>query len=62
MSDNVRRDPSAPRLGISQLVSTREYYDEPVLFVCVPCRYSEKAHIQIRCPMCLELMEIGRTA
>lgn len=51
MSDNVRRDPSAPRLGVSQLVSVREFHDEPVLWVCTEAKYSELSHVQLRCPI-----------
>jgi len=57
-ANNVVRDPSAPRLGISQLMRVRTYFDTLQTFVCSPCRYSEKSHIQVRCPnpACQRLM------
>lgn len=61
-SDNVDRDPSAPSLAVSQLVRVREYYDEPVLWVCSVDRYSELSRMRIRCPICNELMARGEKA
>ena len=59
-ANNVVRDPTAPRLGVSQLVSVRQFYETQQVFVCSPCRYSEFSHIQLRCPNCNRLMSIAR--
>lgn len=50
MSRNVSSDPSAPRLGVSQLLSIRQWFPEPVLWVCIHCKWSEFSHMQVRCP------------
>jgi hypothetical protein len=53
---DVERDDLAPDSSYAQLVATRTYYPELQTWVCTAHRYSEKAHMQIRCPMCLQLM------
>ena len=49
-------DPNAPTRAFCRLVSVREFYSTVQLFVCTACRVSERAHVQPRCPRCLELM------
>ncbi len=56
MSDDVVRDPDAPDPAYQRLLSVREVYDQPQVFVCTVCRVSELVHVQPRCPRCLRLM------
>jgi uncharacterized paraquat-inducible protein A len=56
MADDVVRDPYAPNPAYQRLLSVREVYETPQVFVCTACRVSELVNVQPRCPRCLTLM------
>lgn len=55
MSNLERPDPPVDP-GWCRLLSVRESFTEPQVFVCTICRYSEQSLMQIRCPNCQRLM------
>jgi hypothetical protein len=53
---NIEHPDRAPDPSYCVLLSVRQAYDTPQLFVCRFCRLSEKSLVQIKCPRCLRMM------